>query len=740
MKYAAMSIGFWERPIGQASDATDATATFFDRAIAFVQTPGVPEVLLVCALAGCVLIVWGRLSSLVRNAQARSALQDYLLGVEQALQGDHGGAEKRLRRVLEQDPENHYARMMLGKVLGQRGQAEQAHQQHLYLQKAFAVESAENELLLAQSLLAAGLPADSAEVAERAMTRMPANMNGWAFLYQARLQQGDRAAALRAGRRALALARRGDEQRRWRRELARTYADQGMAAWRTGDPKAAVAAAKDARLLDGEHGQVALLKARIDGMRRDVDDVARSIAAPIGERGVACKDGDEAGVASPGDHLRRECFSGLLEPARWVCRACDAPLDRALLRCSRCGAGAPAELCEPALVAAIDAPMEIMDRIDVNDAHVRRSVRAFLAGAEARRDELMALGDAAVPELLRAACNAAEQDRATIASLIVEMGAEVVPALFAASEALSQSKVWGLGEDATPVLQRIVQQLGRDALPHMQPLFHSARGDHRRVLIDYFLGLRDVEAFQSVLERFPPMEILHQINAAPAPVLEAFLRSIPRGHFLVESILLEPTFYRDEALLAAVSGADDPEVLVAVMLRRGPTRALVDALIEGTTDEALAATSMRILEEFGDRVLEHCLAGFASPVMGGEGQHRLARVLVRGGGAAAAHIADGFGPEPSHSDEQLRRLLVIIGDDGVDAMVAAYERSGWLEKVSVGLLPRHNNRRVQIVRSLAELGTRPANKALKSLIKREKDDNLRIHLQHALHGAEGGHG
>ena len=115
-------------------------------------------------------------------------------------------------------------------------------------------------------------------------------------------------------------------------------------------------------------------------------------------------------------------------------------------------------------------------------------------------------------------------------------------------------------------------------------------------------------------------------------------------------------------------------------------------------------------------------------------QKRLARVLVRGGADAAAHIADGFGPEPTMLDDRLRELLVIIGDLAVEPMSAAYERSGWLEKVTAGLIRRLNNRRVQIARALGDLGTKPAHKALKLLHKREKDDNLRLHLQRALHG------
>jgi len=201
--------------------------TWWQGLVDFVSEPGVLEVVLGVVLLGAVVFVWWRLAALVSNARAREALGDYLLGVEQALQGDLNGAQKRLRRVLEQDPENHFARLMLGKVLGDLGQAEQAHQQHLYLQKAFAVESGENDLLLAQSLLSAGLPAEAAEVAEQAMANMPGHGPGWDFLYRARLQQGDHEAAARAGRRLVLLLRDGQQRQRFQLDLARTFAEHG---------------------------------------------------------------------------------------------------------------------------------------------------------------------------------------------------------------------------------------------------------------------------------------------------------------------------------------------------------------------------------------------------------------------------------------------------------------------------------------------------------------------------------
>jgi hypothetical protein len=363
-------------------------------------------------------------------------------------------------------------------------------------------------------------------------------------------------------------------------------------------------------------------------------------------------------------------------------------------------------------------------------------VRALANGDQAAHAELIQLGERAVAEVLRVAWKSSGRIQEEAISVLRDMGPSIAPALFRACDVIAQQRLLTVGSGPEAIVGRIVQGFDRAALPHMQALFTSSRSDHRRILIDYFLGLGDIAAFQSVLERFPPVEILHRFNHAEAPVLQRFLQALPRGHFVADSLLLEPTFYRDDALLDAVPESDDPEVLVAVMLARGPTRALTTALIQGIDDDRLAATSQRVLEELGEPVLEHVLASYADPDSSETARKRLARILVRGGAAAAEHIADSFGPEPTRFDDRLRELLVIIGDPAVEPMVAAYERTGWLEKVSVGLMRRLNNRRVQIASALGTLATKPAIKSLKVLLKREKDDNLRLHLTRAVHDAE----
>ncbi|MBL8735431.1 MAG: hypothetical protein JNL12_03315, partial [Planctomycetes bacterium] len=306
---------------------------------------------------------------------------------------------------------------------------------------------------------------------------------------------------------------------------------------------------------------------------------------------------------------------------------------------------------------------------------------------------------------------------------------------FAASDELADGRLLPLPQRSPAhLVGRVVQGFDRSALPHVEPLFASAKPEHRKILIDFFLGLADLEQFQLVLERFPPVEILHRLNRAEEAVLRRFLQVVPRGHFLAESLLLEPTFDRDDVLLAAVPGAVDPDVLLAVLLRRGVSRTLLKVLLQGLGDPALADTAERVLAELGPGALEHALAAFADPERPANERQRLARVLVRGGAAAAEHLIEEFGPEPSGSDDELRTLLQAIGDAAVGVLHAAYAHSGWLEKVSIGLISRHTNRRVQIVLALRAIGSEAAIAALRALLAQERDANLRLRLQQALHG------
>jgi len=708
----------------------------------FATRPGVVETLLAAAVVVAMLLVWWRLARQVTGARSRRSLGDYLLGVEQALHGDLAGARERLQAVVQNDPQNHYARLLLGKVLAELGEPAEAHTQHLYLQRAFGIDSPENELALAESLLAAGMATEAADAAERVLQKVPRQATAQEFVYRARLQSGDFEAAANAGRKLLDMLREGPRRAAFRRDLARTIAQSGALRLQHKDTVGATAALQQARRLDPDAGTSALLAARLAALQNGVEatvtallDEPKSDAAMLPATVAAAL---PAVASGPTTGLPTTSLAGLVAPDRWSCRACGVPLGGPVAECPRCQSRDPARLAEAGLVGAIASPTHTMDAIDVNDAHVERLVRVVLDGegaarVDARR-QLVELRERATEELLRQAWHRSGDAQEVAIDVLRAMGPEITASLFAASDALEAQRLLPLGSRSPAALVgRIVQGFDRAALPHVGSLFAKARPEHRKILIDFFLGLADLQEFQIVLERFPPLEILHRFNKADAEVLRRFLQAVPPGHFVAESLLLEPTFYREEVVLAALPDARHPDVLRQALLRRGPTRALTGVLIDALGEPRLAEASQQLLADLGTPVLDHVLSAWTDRERAEDERVRLIAVLNRLGAAAVPALCASFGPEPSVLDDELRSILVAIGDRAVLPLQTAYGQSGWIEKVSIGLISRHTNRRVQIVATLRELGSAAAIDALRALVAVERDANLRLRLQQALH-------
>ncbi|MGE3175016.1 MAG: tetratricopeptide repeat protein [Planctomycetota bacterium] len=736
-----------------AADAAPAGGGVLDWLWSLASRPGVVETLLAIVVVAVVVWTWLRMLRVVEGVRTRALLQDYLLGVEQALSGDLDGAHRRLQRVLEADPENHYARLLLGKVLAQRGDPAQAHKHHLYLQRAFAVESGENDLQLANALLACDRPAEAADAAERVLATDPRNRAALEFLFRARLQASDPEAAAAVGRRLL--AQQPNAPTALRRDVAATVAAAGQYQLRRGDLAAAALSFEHARAIDGAASSVLLLGAQVDAARHGAAAVTQRLLTSA-EQPAGAPGADPEGAALPVPVSSRAVALGaatagagwlaalgpLLPAGRWRCAACGESLLRARARCPRCGAEDRAEVDEPLLFAVVETPAHLADAIEANAAHVRRTVRLALDAADdhsgrAVRGAALALEDKAVGELLAAACGGDGPRADAAVQLLRELGPGITPALFAAADDLEDRRILPLGgSPIAGVVGRVVQGFDREALPHVEALFASARPGSRKILIDYFLGLADPEEFQIVLERFPPLEILHRLNKVDEPVLVRFLQAVPEQSFVAEVLLLEPVFYREDAILAAIPGASHPQVLEHVLVQRGPSRTLTGELLKALAEPLLRPVAQRILEAFSGRVLDHLLSAFVDRDRSAAVRAQLAQLLARQGPAAVERLCSSFGPEPTSLDDEIRSVLVAMGDTAVPALQAAYSRPGWVQRITVGLFGRGGNRRAQIIRALSSLGSPAARAALQSLRASEDDPNLKLRLQQALHRLE----
>src|SRR5262245_52560658 len=385
----------------------DGGGGFFGWLYELASRPGVVETLLALFVCGIALLIWLRLLRVVEAVRSRAQLHDYLLGVEQALAGDLAGAHKRLLRVLESDPENHYARLLLGKVLAQLGEPAQAHKHHLFLQRAFGVASGENDLQLAKALLLCDRPAEAAAAAERVVAADPQNGEALEFLFRTRLQSGDHQGAAAAGRRLLALPDDrlpGDRGPQLRADVAAAVANAGSVLLRSGEVAAAEQALQQARGLSQQEPEVRLLAARVDAARRGVTAVAQQLlAAPPAETTMLPATSGPAPAALALVGAQWQPLAPFVPPGRWRCSLCGAGLTAANARCGRCAAQGRAEVDEPNLFVAVEAPAHLADAIEANQAHVRRTVRAALtapAGEQGSplRHAVAQLGDKAVGE------------------------------------------------------------------------------------------------------------------------------------------------------------------------------------------------------------------------------------------------------------------------------------------------------------------------------------------------------
>jgi lipopolysaccharide biosynthesis regulator YciM len=746
-------------PGAEAAPGT-ADGGWFDWLWALAGRPGFVETLLAVTVLAAAVLLWLRLARIVERVRNRAALADYLLGVEQALHGDLPGAEQRLQRVLLEDPENHYCRLLLGKVLAERGEPAEAHKHHLFLQRAFAVDSVENDHALARCLLAVGRPAEAGDAAERALRKAPDRRELQEFLFRARLAAKDHAAAASAGQKLLAMAPAGAATERLRADIAASLTAAGFSALAAGQVGAARAHAQlAARTLPGdgaESASVRLLQARIEAAEQGTEAVARALlarAAPgSGDASASVPIVAPAGaltVMAPSSGALPRALAALIPASRFACTACGAPHASALRQCPRCGSADAVVPLEPALFAAVQAPDQMFDAIEANAAHVRRIVRLALdleaptqvgaarIGMDAARAEVLELREAAVEELLAVAWQRGAEPAERAIALLRAMGPAITPSLFAASEALEKKRILPLGRSPMALVGRVVQGFDRAALPHVGELFATAKTDQRRVLIDYFLGLADLAEFEIVLERFPPLEILHRLNKADADVLQRFLQAVPKGHFVAEGLLLDPAFYREEEVLQAIRGAQHPDALEQVLVRRGPTGPLERSLIRALADEALRPVARRVLLAHGEPALDHLLAAFTDQECDRAQREQLAALLPAFRALAVEPLCASFGPEASALDDEVHAVLVAMGDDAVAPLQSAYGKSGFLERWSAGLLPRHTNRRAQIVRALLGIGSAAAAAALRALRESERDANLKLRLDQALHRLAG---
>lgn len=720
---------------------TAAQPSAWDTWSAFAEEPALLEFLLVAAVGIVILLTNLRLARLVKETRSRAAVKDYLLGIEQAMQGDPAGAKQRLERVLAEDPENHHARLMYGEVLAELGEPAEAHRQHLFLRKAFQLESARNDLGLAQNLLDVGRPAEAVEAARRAAEAEPQSQAILEVLFRAELAAGF---PEDAGRTGAQLARLSNDEAERTRVRGRAAAALSLAAGvklDADDRTAARALCDQARALDPDSRDARRVAARLilanegrDGLTKLLGDSSEAPALPRSSVPRLGQASELPAVVEQSGQL----LSALAHRSAYRCSTCGGGAQTAQLICAYCGAEGTVQPMEAGLFGGLESASLVMDEVDANRAHIRRQLEAAVDGDVEAAQDLLEIGSVAVEHLLSAAVR---EPRTTevVVSLLRRMGPPILPALFAGYARLKELRLRNLGTllnsgAGVGVMGRVVQGFGREALEYFEGLLETKDRDLRKILVDYYIGLGDQQEFHKLLDHFPPVEVIHRLNAAETGALRGLLRTVEGDSFLARGLLAESIFQRDEDLVHSVAEASHPDTLIQVLEVRGYSPRLTELLVDHLADSPLADAAGRVLDSYGQAALDHLLFAFAD-LDRPTGVRQALKSRIRAmGPVVVPHVCRLVGPAASALDEDVVDLLGGIGAAAAEPLSATYLKSSLVEKLGGSLVGRYTHRRVTIIRALRSV---QGTAALERLRETETDPNLKLRLSQALRDEPG---
>jgi tetratricopeptide (TPR) repeat protein len=734
------------------ADSDPGPLGLFERWLQVVaQEPALAELFLVLLLALLGLLILGLLRRQASLLSQREALQDLFLGSEQSLAGDHEKAVERLQSVVERDPRNAEARLLLGNSLRALGRPVEAHQQHLEVSQVLRAGDRTATLALALDLMARGTPADALAPLEELLQRTTDDPEVLGLLITARTGAGlfpeaaDAAERLRQVVDDVAAAQlvRQEAQLRLQAGEARLAQDR---------PDLAVAQLERAVALDP-----LLLPARaalVRALSRSGRSEAAAATLGAGLR-LLTRDGGETQVLLPADTgrggppalqavvpadplalpaARAVAARWLVQREPYCCARCSAPRPDNVGSCPSCGSVRSATPAVPELTQPLRAVQEVMDEIEENRTHVRKLVR-WLHDPQQRAEacgKLVELGERAVVECFDAAVRS--EDRRPIADVLKRMGVGVLPALMQAFQSFPQRSgvLSGLLPGRSPVqaLSELVRGFGPPALPFFQRWLGTEDRDLRKVVLDFFLGLREGAEIESLKHSFPAVEILLRINQLEPGEVEALAMTAEPGGFLAV-LLSDQAFRQDEALLSAFTHAGDRTALGQVLAQRGFSPQIVQGLIEFLNEPRLRQDARGALARQGLHALDQLVAAFADQDRPPEARAEVRQLLLTLGTPAVRGVCACFGPDPAPLDGDVVTLLVAMGPAVLPELEEVLRPRGWLGWL-VPLRVRPDHPRGRVVEAIGRIGGAAAREILARLLERETESRVRLTIEHGL--------
>lgn len=688
-------------------------------AIDFLQDPVFLEIVAITAGVAILLGALLRIRSSLHRLEGRRLLVKYLDGVEACLSGDPETAATVLGSVVDADPENVGARLALGDALYGAQRPVAAHQQHMEAREVFAAGGPQVDLALVKDLRAAG---ELAEALERVDAALAEHAKDEALLEEAwslKSEAGAFEGALTAGRSLF--QRRGGAK--WRERLAGTAARAGMLALSRGEPERAADLFRESLGYD-EHNREARTGRALIGSPDDL---------PLLGEGVTDGPLMLTGADSPAARV-------LAIFPEAVCGVCGTPREGSAgngehARCPSCGDSLPAVYADAELADTLKDAEASVDEIEETDAWFRRLALLAREGDDGARRALIEGGGKALHPLLTTLFESGDS-QARLREIVVLLGQRDPEALIDARGTL---KAQGRGmldrltgrRDPDPALAPVFRRLGPAARECFTAVVNEAGGladrGLRGLVVDYFVGLADLSAFEDLAARYAPVEIVRNLNRMPAEEVAPLIALLPEGpSFLADAILLDPALEQPNALvLAALQAPEDLQPRFAkVFAARGPGAHVLAALVHHLDEDQTRAKAEQLLTRFRADGLEHLVAAFADPDTPGSAHPSIARLIAACGEHAVPPLVRCFGSAPTEGDDRVVALLASLGEVAVTPLGAAYSnQSRWLGRVGANLL-RGRYTRSCIVRALGAIEGAVATKALGALAAEETDPEL----------------
>ncbi|MCA8971455.1 MAG: hypothetical protein KDC95_16810 [Planctomycetes bacterium] len=728
--------------------------------------PKTLQLLLVVAIVVALLIALWSLRRGLRRIEGRKRIVQYLDGVAALWSGDPEVAVKLLSDVVDADPANVGARIAYGEALERLGRHAEAHEQHVEANESFGVEGPGIELAIVRDLHAAGAEADALERVQSALARHPRDARLLRLAFEIQSEAGQYDAALDTGRRLLQRSA-GDGLEK---ALAAVAVQGGLHALGRHDQDRATKFFRDALAFDRDnvdatralslmHGdaRAALLPGRLDG---DSGEHVRALPLHEGEHNaVATVAIDQTGHAAPA--VPRRTLAAILAffPDA-VCAKCGASRDSDVTVCPSCGRSSRRVHADDGIDEELLDVRLALDEIEQNERWFQRLAERLVSGDNSVHTTLARGGTRALTALLRLAQQT--QANPDLETTLVAIGRERPQALLdVRAAALGDSKRMLEGSrtflerasgiqsrrSVDDVLAPVFRALGAPAREAITDVLGqaSAIADRglRGLIIDYFVGLADLEAFDDLGRRFAPVEIVRRLNLIPDDSLVALFEQLPAGRsFLRDAILADPALDRPRALVRASlsAGNRDSRNIVRwkeLFAARGPGQRVLGFLVDALRSLETCATGEALLEHFRHEALERLVAAFADPEADVSRLEPHARLLRAAGTESADALVRCFSSAPSEADERVIALLAELGKPATAKLEAVYRgKVGWLGALGAKrFLAKHP--RACIARAIASTKGRGAEKALERLAAWESEPDLVSTIREFLRRREG---